>query len=357
MNLSLNFVDENIQSNNATTYFYVNKNTMKSNKKNKLDEYFTKPEISYYLYNKFCQIIIKNENTKNTNMQNIFDKYIWIEPSFGNGAFLNLLPKNNANVIGIDININENNNVYSNNYNVIKSDFLKYKLPKHKPFIIIGNPPFGHRGVLALEFIKHAQNADFIACILPMFFTSVGKGSIRYRIPKNLHLLHEEILPKNSFFIPTNNKEVDVKCCFQIYSKNYKNETLETNNFNWYKTTKQNAEPFNKLLKVITVSLAKNRECGKEYIFNKKANFYLSSTFFKENFVVDCFEKVKYKSGIAIIYNDEILNNSILKNQLDNLFLNADWKQYSTPATNGCFHIGKSHIYKLLKDNNYEQYQ
>lgn len=46
MNLSLNFVDENIQSNNATTYFYVNKNTMKSNKKNKLDEYFTKPEIS-----------------------------------------------------------------------------------------------------------------------------------------------------------------------------------------------------------------------------------------------------------------------------------------------------------------------
>ena len=101
--------------------------------------------------------------------------------------------------------------------------------------------------------------------------------------------------------------------------------------------------------------MAKNRECGKEYIFNKKANFYLSSTFFKENFVVDCFEKVKYKSGIAIIYNDEILNNSILKNQLDNLFLNADWKQYSTPATNGCFHSGKSHIYKLLKDNNYEQ--
>ena len=53
MNLSLNFVDENIQSNNATTYFYVNKNTMKSNQKNKLDEYFTKPEISDYLYKKF----------------------------------------------------------------------------------------------------------------------------------------------------------------------------------------------------------------------------------------------------------------------------------------------------------------
>ena len=123
MNLSLNFVDENIQSNNTTTYFYVNKNAMKSNQKNKLDEYFTKPEISDYLYKKFCQIVIKN-----TNMQNIFDKYIWIEPSFGNGAFLNLLPKNNANVIGIDININENNNVYSNNYIVIKSDFLHKRL-------------------------------------------------------------------------------------------------------------------------------------------------------------------------------------------------------------------------------------
>ena len=53
MNLSLNFVDENIQSNNTTTYFYVNKNAMKSNQKNKLDEYFTKPEISDYLYKQY----------------------------------------------------------------------------------------------------------------------------------------------------------------------------------------------------------------------------------------------------------------------------------------------------------------
>ena len=226
----------------------------------------------------------------------------------------------------------------------IKSDFLAYDLPNNPntPFVVIGNPPFGHRGVLALEFIKHAQNADFVAFILPMFFQSVGKGSIRYRVPQNLHLLYEETLPKNSFYTPQG-KDADVHCCFQIYSKNHKSEKRE---FSWYKDSGK--EPFTELLKVVTVSLAKNRECGKEWIFDKKANFYLSSTFFKENAVVDSFEKVKYKSGIAIIYND-----LARKDELDRLFKSADWLRYSTKATNGCYHIGKSHIFQLLEDKGF----
>ncbi len=102
------------------------------------------------------------------------------------------------------------------------------------------------------------------------------------------------------------------------------------------------------------MSLAKNRECGKEWIFNKKADFYLSSTFFKENRVVDSFDQVKYKSCIAIIYTTE---DKSLKNQLNALFLNADWFTYSTQATNGCYHIGKSHIFQLLADGGYNEYQ
>ena len=112
--------------------------------------------------------------------------------------------------------------------------------------------------------------------------------------------------------------------------------------------------PFNEILKVITVSLAKNRECGKEWIFNKKADFYLSSTFFKQNAVVDSFDKVKYKSGIAIIYTTQ---DTRLKARLNSLFLNADWLTYSTQATNGCYHIGKSHIFQLLSDKGYNEYQ
>lgn len=304
-------------------FTYSNGNVMKNNAKNRFDEYFTKPEIAKKLFDKFCEIVSKKED---------LSKFVFIEPSVGNGAFFTLLPQNK---IGIDIKKTE--------FDTVLSDFLAFDLPK-TPFIVIGNPPFGHRGVLALEFIKHARNADFIALILPMFFQSLGKGSIRYRVPENLHLLYEEKLPKNSFLTPSG-KEADVHCCFQIYSKNYKSEKSE---FSWYKNTKK--EPFTNLLKVVTVSLAKNRECGKEWIFEKKANFYLSSTFFKENAVVKSFEEVKYKSGIAIIYND--LRH---KNALDSLFLKADWLKYSTRATNGCYHIGKSHIFQLLEDEGFKQ--
>ena len=286
----------------SKVFKYTNGNLMKDNVKNKFDEYFTKPEIAQNLFDKFCKIVGKKED---------LNKFIFIEPSVGNGAFFKLLPQNK---IGIDIKQTE--------FDTIQSDFLAYNLPKspNQPFIVIGNPPFGHRGVLALEFIKHAANADFVAFILPMFFQSLGKGSIRYRVPANLHLLYEEVLPKNSFYTPSG-KDADVHCCFQIYSKNHKSEKHE---FSWYQNS------------------------GKEWIFNKKANFYLSSTFFKENAVVDSFEKVKYKSGIAIIYND--LSR---KNELDALFKSADWLCYSTKATNGCYHIGKSHIFQLLADKGF----
>ena len=302
---------------------YVNGNIMKSNSKNYFDEYFTKPEISERLYKKTCEIISKYEN---------INKYTWIEPSVGDGSFYKLLPKNK---IGIDIK--------QTKYDTILSDYLNYELPA-KPLVVIGNPPFGHRGVLALKFIEHSEKAEFVAFILPMFFQSLGKGSIRYRV-KNFGLLYEEVLPENSFYI--GNKEKDIKCCFQIWSKNYNNLKKE---FCWY-NQKEKVEPFNNLLKVVTVSLAKNRECGKEWIFNKKANYYLSSTFFKENNVVKDFDLVKYKSGIAIIYTTQ--NIGMIK-KLDALFKTADWNKYSSIATNGCRHIGKSHIYKLLEDKGFE---
>ncbi|KAA6226053.1 SAM-dependent methyltransferase [Campylobacter sp. LR196d] len=294
---------------------------MKENNENIFDEYFTKPKIAQYLFEKSKEIISKYENIK---------KYTWLEPSVGDGCFYKLLPHKK---IGVDIN--------KSSFDILQTNYLNFTLPK-KPLIVIGKPPFGHRGVLALEFIKHSKEADFVCFILPMFFQSLGKGSIRYKV-KDFNLLYEEVLAKNSFYL-SNGKEKDVKCCFQIWSKNYKQEK---NEFSWYKQ-KEKQEPFNDILRVIIVSLAKNRECGKEWIFNKKANFYLSSTFFKENAVVSDFSQVKYKSGIAIIYQ-----NQNLKNKLDKFFLNANWLKYSSLATNGCRHIGKSHIFKLLQDENF----
>ena len=300
---------------------YVNGKTMKENNNNKLDQYYTKREVSKALFEKTVDLISKYEKNIET--------YTWLEPSVGEGCFFDNLPKQRR--IGIDIDPKREE--------IIKHDYLTYDLPKEK-VIVIGNPPFGHRGVLALEFINHSINAEYVAFILPMFFTSKGKGSIRYRV-KGFNLIYEENLPHNSFYLP-DGKDANVKCCFQIWSKNH---SLENNEFSWYNNKKN--EPFTEYLKLVTVSLAKKRECGKEWIFNKKANWYLSSTFFKENTVVDAFDKVKYQSGIAIIYTT---NNKKIVQKLDKILISADWKKYATLATNGCYHIGKSNIFNLLND-------
>ena len=302
---------------------YVNGNKMRLNPKSKFDQYFTKKIVGEKLFLTAYNIIYKYEK------ENI-NKYWWLEPSVGEGCFWDNLPKNKRIGIDIDPKIKE----------IIKHDYLKYKLP-NKPLIVIGNPPFGHRGVLALEFINHSEKADYICLILPMFFESLGKGSLRYRV-KSFNLIHSEMVPDNAFYMPGKG-DINVKCVFQIWSKNH---SIPDNKFNWYKQ-KNGENPFSKILDVFTVSLAKKRECGLKWIHNKKANWYISSTFHKNNHVVNNFNKVKYMSGIAIIYKTK--NKQLIK-KLDKIFLTANWNKYSSLATNSCRHIGKSHIYQLLTD-------
>ncbi len=304
---------------------YVNGKKMTKNKNNLLDQYFTKRSIAKKLYLKAKNIISQYEK---------IEKYTWVEPSVGEGCFLDLLPKNKR--IGIDIDPKRND--------VIKSDYLKYKLPK-TPIIVIGNPPFGHRGVKALEFINYSQNADFVCFILPMFFESKGKGSIKYRV-KNFNLIYSKQLEENSFYIP-GGLDVDVKCVFQVWSKNYKKNTEQ--DLSWYSLGRWN--PFKKFIDVFTVSTAKNRECGKRWIFNEKADFYLSTTFYKDNKVVYDFKDVKYGSGVAIKINT--LNKRKIA-KITKTFKNANWNKYSSLATNSCRHIGKAHIYELMKDNGFK---
>ncbi len=303
-------------------FFFVNGKQMKENKDNILDQFFTNKEEANRLYIKTKSIISKYEQD--------LDVFTWLEPSAGDGVFYDLFPKDKR--IGIDI--------LPLRDTFIQTDYLQYALPK-KRLIVMGNPPFGHRGVTALEFINHSQNAEYVCFILPMFFNSQGKGSIKYRV-KGFNLIYSEILPKNIFYSYTTKNFTSIRCVFQIWSKNHKVDNTE---FSWYNNNKQ--EPFSDLVKVVTVSLAKKRECGKEWIFNKKADFYISSTFYNNVEVVDSFDKVKYKSGVAIIL---LTDNEEQKQRITYIFKSTDWKQYATPATNSCYHIGKSNVFQLLKD-------
>jgi len=310
--------------NNPFTLKYVNGNEMKINTENVLDQYFTKDSVAVNLYEKTLEIISKYEHN--------IDDFQWIEPSAGNGIFFNLLPINKR--IGLDIK--------PLNSEIIEANYLDYILPENDKNIVIGNPPFGHRGVMALKFINHSKNADYVCFILPMFFESKGKGSIKYRV-NGFNLIHSERLPKNSFYTPNNNKNVDVKCVFQIWSKNHKATNEE---FSWYNN--KNNEPFGEIVKIYTVSLAKKRECGKKWIFDEKADFYISSTFHNNISIVDTFEEVKYKSGVAIVFTTK---DDRIRNNLRELLKNTDWIKYGSLATNSCYHIGKSNIFQVLQDN------
>jgi hypothetical protein len=132
--------------------------------------------------------------------------YLWVEPSAGNGSFLNNIP-NSFQKVGIDLEPKAKN--------IVKQDYLKWVPPSNKDIIVFGNPPFGRQSSLAKAFIsKSCQFAKLIAFILPKSFT---KPSMYNVFDLKFHLVQSVDLEKNSFVL--NGEKYDVPCVFQIWQK------------------------------------------------------------------------------------------------------------------------------------------
>lgn len=130
-------------------------------------------------------------------------EYLWIEPSAGNGSFLNQLP---FQKIGLDIDPQSDT--------IVKQDYLTWT-PPSQPSIVFGNPPFGKQSSLARAFIsKSCGFANVIAFILPKSFT---KPSMYKAFHADFHLVHSEELAKDSFVL--NGLSYDVPCVFQVWQK------------------------------------------------------------------------------------------------------------------------------------------
>ena len=83
-----------------------------------------------------------------------------IEPSAGDGRFLPYLKELSPNVLMFDIEPDD--------FNVVQQDFLTLDIPYKKGRIVVGNPPFGYKGILYRQFIiKATQIADYVVFILP----------------------------------------------------------------------------------------------------------------------------------------------------------------------------------------------
>src|SRR5690606_29926868 len=99
---------------------------------------------------------------------------------------------------------------------VVEANFLEDLLPApHRDeTIVFGNPPFGKKSKLALDFVDRSfLYSDTVAFILPVQFR---KYMTQRQINGDAKLVYDELSPENSFVF--NGKDYDVRCCFQIWT-------------------------------------------------------------------------------------------------------------------------------------------
>lgn len=170
------------------------------------DQFYTKPGIADY-----CCEVLKKKLESNIN----FENRKFLEPSAGTGVFIDSVRK----VFGDETKIDAFD-IDPKHKDIKKADFLKKELEGE--YITIGNPPFGKRSSLAIDFFnKAAKHSDVIAFIVPLQF---DKYSVQKHLDSRFKLIHSEILIPNAFIY--NGKSYQVRCCFQIWT------TLETDNKN-----------------------------------------------------------------------------------------------------------------------------
>lgn len=147
--------------------------------------------MAQYIVNKTKEIIGEENITE------------YIEPSAGAGVFLDYLEKENVPYLAYDIEPEDNR--------IIKQDFLALELEYKKGRCVIGNPPYGSRNILSVQFYKKSiQLGDYISLILPI--SQYNNNQQMYEFD----LIHTENLGKRLY------SSRKVHCCFNIYSKPFK---------------------------------------------------------------------------------------------------------------------------------------
>ena len=124
-----------------------------------------------------------------------------IEPSAGNGAFIEALENSfNTTLKFYDL--------YPENNKVLEQDFLVLESEYKQGRLIIGNPPFGSRNSLIIKFFKKAITlGDYVAFILPISQLNNIKQLYEF------DLVYSEDLGIKGY------SGVDLHCCFNIYKR------------------------------------------------------------------------------------------------------------------------------------------
>ena len=165
-----------------------------------LDQFYTKPEVAEACWEHFTNTL----STLNLSLSDLF----FIEPAAGTGAFYELLPAQRR--LGIDL--------VPKCDGVKPQDFFKVTNPPFAPkdTAIIGNPPFGKRGKVAIAFFNHAAHlADLVAFIVPVNFR---KFIVHRQLNPNMRFISKLPLPRDAFHLGTG-KSYAVNTEFQIWTR------------------------------------------------------------------------------------------------------------------------------------------
>ena len=283
------------------------------NGKDPMDKLFTDRGVAAHCYDVFLGVAQDNGYDLST--------YVFVEPSAGEGCFTDLLPENR---IALDIDPQADG--------IKEADFLFWFPPEAGRYAVIGNPPFGVRGAIALEFLNRAgQFADIVGFILPMTFASDGKGGAMTRV-RGLKLLHSEELGSDSFYAK-DGEDRAINTLFQVWARGVSEPVRYT---------------CDQFVEIRTVCTAPSRRCGTHRM--AEYHGFISGTFYDNRppTLVHSFDLVNYGSGYGIIVKAPSLKEPILA-----ALAHADWLEHSSRSTNHCRHIRMRHIRDVLVEAGY----
>lgn len=189
----------------------------------RMSQFFTRPETAQWCVDnlmKYLRSAGQNPNSK-----------IYLEPSAGEGVFLDLLPRG-THQIAVEADprlcVKHPNYLYASldtdGFLGMSDDDLGLSRVPTNQVIAIGNPPFsnpkerGRGGIIALDFINHAcKYADVVAFIVGCTFR---RPLTINKVDSNFHCVFDENLPsteKKHFLLEGERKSV--KCIFQIWQR------------------------------------------------------------------------------------------------------------------------------------------
>jgi predicted RNA methylase len=133
----------------------------------------------------------------------------FLEPSAGSGAFLKQLP---SSAVGLDLDP-KCRGVMTANFLEVKAQDIGIR--DNDDVVVVGNPPFGRRAALAIEFFNHASTfSDTIAFIVPVLFR---KWSVHRHLAPRFGLISDTSLESDAFVF--DGRPYHVNCTFQVWTR------------------------------------------------------------------------------------------------------------------------------------------